>query len=178
VSQAKLCSAVKTAIVDALDLTNTNELECDVMFDGQPKPMAGKQFVGIWPGSWVSETTNLDHIEETYGVNVTVTRRLTQFPKSEWAVEAWLAASDGVDKVCRQIIVAVHGSYAILQAWVTAMGGSPQGEAEPLWFQNSQGPQLKYADWFESDDGSLCGVAQTLIFGGARRVQNLDGPAT
>lgn len=179
-SQGILCTAVVTRLQSVLSLSSTS---VEFMFDGQPPPMCGEEFFAVWPGAW--RPNDIEGLDEEFGVNVTLTRRARFAPKDRRATEIWTKLTTGMDARLRQIIAAIHldkGSDAILNAANTLLGGSVNGFVEPLKFRDGGRPEIKGPDWFSADNeggGGLmnAGVAQTLMFGGARRIQTIESMA-
>ena len=177
-SQAALCLAVKARLQSVLTWDDNT---CDVMFDGQPKPMAGELFVAVWPGSWT--TNDIEGLDEYFGVNVTVTRKFGYSPKDRGGTELWTKAVMGMEALLNRIKVALHhdvGGDAIMAAANAIINATSthNGFIEPLRFRNGGRPELKGPDWFEAtpegEGWSIAGVAQTMMFDRARRVQTIE----
>lgn len=176
-SQRALLLAVKSRLQTALSLDDT---VCDIAFGAQPPPIMGEEFISIWPGDW--RGNDIDNgLDEYYSVNVTVTRRLPYAPMDRWGTEVLVKLSAGLDARVEAIRYRVHMNYSILNAANATIGVTENGFVEPLRFRTGGRPELKFPDWFsaESADGGgagmNAGVAQTLTFVDARRVQsNID----
>lgn len=180
-SQRALAVATLSTIRTALSLATTTggQLTSDVMFDGQPAPGCGEWFYAVHAGEWRGDSGSGDHLSELIGINVTVTRRVGFAPQDRWGPEAWAKASTGLDEKLRTIVATVHKSYAILNAANTLIGNTPKwGFDEPLMFLSGGKPEPKGPDWFSAEEAQTgkvanAGIAQTLTFGGARRVHDM-----
>lgn len=184
-SQRTLALAVRDRIRAALGLTQD---AVEVMLDGMPPPWCGEQFIAVHPGEWFGQSDD-DDLDERVGISVTVTRRSPYAPQDEQGVEVWSRAQDGLDVTLRKVVAAVHKSYAVMNAanallpTSTTAGVGPDGYVEPLLFLGGGRPEPKGPEWFSAEgyDGpgrtANAGVAQTLTFGGARRVQTRAGQA-
>lgn len=177
-----LLQAVRDHLRETLNL---NESECEMTFDGQPFPIAGEQFIAVWPGDWAGNQSEDADLTEVYGAMVTVTRRLGYSPEDRWGPEVWAKANKGVEAVCRRVIVNLHGEQnnaAILNRAnsllpAPADGGTYWGFSEKLVFRGGGRPEKKGASWFSARDKRTgrqanVGIAQTLAFFGAKRVQD------
>ena len=148
----------------------------DVMFDGQPPPGCGEAFVAVHEGDWSNQATYDEGREDFIGVEITVTRR-TAFAPQDRAVIALCDAADALDQICDQVVAIVHGNYGIMNNANTTLGGSVNGFVRPLFFRNAGKSAPKGPDWFSaSAEGHRVevGVARTLSFGGAQRVQHIE----
>lgn len=166
--------------------------ECEVMFDGQPPPICGERFSAIWPGEWTGHY--VEGADEMLGVNVTVTLRVGKVPRDRMGVNALVGPTgQNLDQLLESIRAKLHmdpgprtatdaRNYPVLtmaNAYITALLGPNNGFVEPLQFQNGGRPEPKGPEWFEaaSDvEGATppVGIAQTLSFGGARRLQTIE----
>lgn len=180
-SQAALLRAVRTRLQALFEVNQTG---CDVMFDGQPPPVMGEQFIAIHPGNWTAKNGDYD-LDEYYGVQVTITRRLGAAPQDRGGTELWLKATEGIEAVARKIIVGdgttlngLHRNGDVLREANTALGTTVNTFFETLYFLDGGRPVLKLEDWFSAEEMGTgkyanAGVAQTLTFGQARRLQDL-----
>ncbi len=159
--------------------------QCEVMFGGAPKPDCGEFFVAVHPGQWVSNAS--ESLDEEYGVLVTVTRRVGFSPEDRMGTTGGVTrAFDGLAVLVEKVRVQVHMSYVIMNAAnveAQHVDGNPSvstpinGFVEPLRFRDGGRPEPKGGDWFAADpegDDQPVGLAQTLTFAGARRVQTLE----
>lgn len=159
-----------------------SELECAITYDGQPHPMCGDFFVAVYAGVWTS--ARIEGRDDTFGVQVTVSRRVTAWPADR--VDVPLAGPDGeaLDKLLDSIAAKLHGDppaagssshYPVLALANATIGSAANGFVEPLWLLDGGRPEPKGADWFHADpERDVCGLAQTLTLGGARRVQTAE----
>lgn len=158
-------------------LPNLPASAVEVGFDGAPHPSSGEWFFSIHEGEWRAQSGDHD-LDEYFGVCVTVTRRVTFSPKDRWGTAVLIKAQTGINAVSRKVITALHKNYAVLNAAnviVGTAGAGPDGFVEPLWYLNASPVALKGPDWFEAADDGTAGVARTLVFGRARRLQTIHG---
>ena len=180
-SLSAVCLAARDRIRSYLSL---GEDSCEVGFDGQPKPMAGQLYVAVHPASWTG-TDNDYELEEIIAVNVTVTMRLGSSPKDRWGVAVWTKQDDGLDAVCRKVIVALHMNYADVMnvANTTYITTARDGFYHPLKFRDGGLPRYVDHHWFSAAEPESqyqvaeAGVAQTLTFGALARFQTIGGMA-
>lgn len=160
---------------------------CDVGFDGQPKPVAGELYIAVYPGTWQGDHGAHD-LDEYFGVNVTVSRRLGAVPMDRWGSDILDKALDGLEAVCRQINQAIHKNYTLMQIANSVYLGNVSAPPSPfaifsevLSFNSAGNPELKGPDWFSAPDlasefeqtWAYSGVAQTLAYVRARRTQQI-----
>lgn len=157
--------------------------QCEVMFDGKPKPNCGEFFVAVHAGSWTGR--DCEALDESYGVQVTVTRRIAYAPYDR-PTDPLTDASDALDKLLEAIRAKLHADpgpraaadpqqYPVLTLANAYIANPANKFVEPLRFRDGGTPAFKGADWFHAEGvGDECGVAQTLTFGGARRVQTIE----
>ena len=171
-----LLSAVKTTLVGFQSTWTT--LVCDVGIGPEPAPACGELFIRIYPGNWsvIGKDEGAD-LDEVYGVNICVTRRLNYSPLDRTGTEVLIKATTGLEDVCALIRTYLHYNYTLMNAVNTALGGSVNGFIEPLRFRDGGIPIVRGADWFSAEDETLAGLSQTLIFGGARRLQTVESMA-
>lgn len=179
-SQRCMCLAVLDRIRSVLSLPAGagGQLTSNVTFDAQPAPGCGEWFYAVYAGEWRGDSGDAD-LQEMIGVNVTVTRRVGFAPRDRQGPDVWAEANDGLDVTLRKIVAAVHRSYTVLNAanvYVEALNENSWGFEEPLSFVNGGKPEPKGVDWFCAEDAGSgkfanAGVAQTLSFGRAKRVQ-------
>lgn len=170
-SQRALLLAVAAHLRTQLSLGTD---ECSVELNARPQPINGELFIAVHPGSWVGQSGD-DDLDELFGVQVSVTRRITYAPEDRQAEDV-LTGTDAIalEKLLEQIRVNLHMNYAVINAANTTIGGSANGFIEPLRFHYAQPPQVVGSEWFGSDDGEpQAGLVQTLVFDGSRRVQTL-----
>lgn len=179
-SQYALAMAVRNYLRMTVPLTDS---ECEIMFDGQPPPVAGERFVAIWHGDWTGN--DVEGLDENFGLNITVSRRTAYAPIDRGFVPL-LADEQGqdLDHLVRQILRRIHldapgnpAGDAILNAanaLITAEG-TASGFCEPLRFRSGGRIEPKGAEWFGAEpDSGIVGIAQTLLFNGARRTQGIE----
>lgn len=172
--------AVRDKIRDTLTL-GTDPAVCEVMFDGQPAPVCGEWFYAVHAGDWRGDSADAD-LQELIGVNVTVTRRVAFAPNDRQGLDVWAKAKVGLDAVLRKIVVAIHHKYDVMNAANVLMEADAAGSwgfDEPLLFLNGGMPAPKGPPWFAAEDAGTgkfanAGMAQTLVFGRAKRVQPIE----
>jgi len=181
-SQRALALAVRNYLRTQVPLKDE---ECEIMFDGQPPPMAGQRFASVWHAEWQAE--DVEAIDEYFGLNVTVSVR-TAYAPMDRGVFPLLADQQGLDldHLVRKIMTAIHldapgnpAGDAILNAANVIINAEPTGAAngfiEPLRFRGGSAIEPKGSEWFGAEpDSGVVGIAQTIHFGGARRVQNIE----
>lgn len=187
VSQRAICQAVRDYLKTERGYTSK---ECEFGFDGRPLPVwSGSRksyFVAIHPGSWQPVGDPMSEaLEEVFGVQITVTVKLGQVPKDRIGTNAYLGpAGESLDDELRAIIALLHhdkGAYPVLNAANTILGPSVNGFIEPLRFLSGGSPQKVGPDWFSAVTGrstqAVAGLAQTLQFGLAKRIQVIEEQA-
>lgn len=165
--------------------------ECEVMFDGQPPPNAPERFIAVHAGTWTARG-DTEGLDETYGIMVTVTVRTAKSPIDKTAPNLLVGSTGGqLDVLLEAIRAKLHkdpgprsstdtSQYPVLAVANTTIGASDNGFVEPLVFTDGGQPEAKGPDWFHADSdnwsGSIrhVGIAQTLTFGGARRIQVIE----
>lgn len=165
-------------------------IECEVMFDGQPPvSMPGDFFVAVHPGEWIGR--DAEALDELYGVNITVTLRVTKFPQDRIGINA-LVGDPGqrLDRLLEAIRAKLHkdpgprsatnsNHYPVLALANAIIGAGDNGFVEPLVFRGADPPQPRGPDWFLADVNvetrlPPIGLSQTMRFGGARRLQVIE----
>lgn len=172
-SQRALLLAVRDYLRSSVNLADD---ECEVMFDGQPMPMAGERFVSVWPGDWSAR--DIEGLDEEYGINITVTRRVTYAPADRVVAPLTGTDAQALDQLLEAIRAKLHldsQGDKVLNAANTIIGTGSNGFVEPLRFRHGSRPEPKGPDWFSADgESEVSGLAQTLTFGGARRLQTIE----
>jgi hypothetical protein len=175
-SQRALLLAVRDYLRQQMQLTDA---ECDILYDGQPPPDCGERFIAVHAGEW--RGGDVEARDDTFGVNVTVTRRTSYAPADR--VVSPLTGPDflALDKTLDQVASLLHkdpaaaGSgtaYPVLALANATIGSAANGFVEPLTFRDGGRPEPKGSDWFSAEPGQgVCGISQTLSFSGARRIQ-------
>ncbi len=157
----------------------------DVQFDAAPEPIAGQLAISVHPGTWTGQSGDYD-LDETFSVSVTVSMRLGAVPQDRWGTDVLDLAITGLEATLRQINAAIHKSYFVMNMANSVYLGlntlpSLGIFCEPLQFVDGGRPELKGPDWFgsadyQSEHGEIwarSGVAQTLTFSRARRIQKV-----
>lgn len=163
---------------------NYADRECDVTFDGQPPPRAGKVFVAIHRGG--RRSTARDSIDELYELIVTITLRVNE-PYDRLGTDLLEKAAQGMDDRGDALRAFLHMNYDVMNRantlLITAANitkppqGSPNvyGFSEPLGFVSDDIPRLVAGNWFHAASEAVeVGIVQNLTFGGARRLQPIE----
>lgn len=175
--QAALEAAVAAAIIASTppnSLAAYTRATCSRTFDAQPPPACGQVFVAVWfDGRRTSEGRTA--LNETFGVNVTVTMRVHQ------PYDRLVQHRDDLEVRANAIRALLHADnydYRISRA-ANVLAGFDQtpsqrvGFCESLTFEGMDAVQLVGGNWFHAPPDKLeVGLAQTLRFGKARRIQN------
>lgn len=181
-SQLALLTAVRNVLRQAAPYgLGLPIAQCEVMFDGQPPPVCGELFVAVHPGDW--NAVDVEGLEEEFGVDITVTVRVGKVPRDGMGLNALIGpAGASLDGRLEQIRALLHLDSVqdqVLNQANQIIGNSANGFVEPLRFRGCSRPEPKGPDWFGAEangHGPLppVGLAQTLHFGGARRVQHIE----
>lgn len=187
-SVAAICEAVRDQLRKTVGL---QQEECDLSLDGKPYPLAGQRWVSVHPGQWrgISDDYNL---HEEVSVNVTVTYRIGDTPLDRTANNVWV---NYLEPLTRQIITAIHFNEVQVRIAANTLLGDegandgPDGFYLHLVLKDGGKPEYKEDSWFSSVPGvqqeytskgmthgnmiAQAGVAQTLVFGGAMRAQQI-----
>lgn len=171
--------ALKLAVRDHLrQKFGWDELHCAITYFGQPVQNAGKFFVGIWDGPWQGHDRAGTSRDDTYGINVTVTVRIEGVPYDREGTELETKEADGLDALCEKIVSAIHvdpSGYDIVNRANEIIGTGANGFVEPLIFFSGGQPEPKGGPWFRANQkDQRAGIAQTVAFGQARRVQTIE----
>ena len=176
-SQRALLVAVRDAIKSEFSL---NSDQCEIGFDGHPKPVCGELFVAIHEGGESSSEQGDYDLSEAFAVNVTVTRRTPYAPQDRWGTEI-LTKADGLSDLCRKIRNLVHFSYPIMNSANILIPEDADKFYHPLLWVNTTPPMEKGPEWFgaardQYEEGMLIntGVTKTVYFGKARRMQHVE----
>ena len=179
-SQRALLLAVRDYLRSELEYTDS---QCEVTFDGQPPAVAGERFVAIHAGSWTGDEET-EGLEEEYGIEVTVSVKAGRVPRDRIGTNLLVGPTgESLDNHLEDIRAALHldkGAYPVLALANATIGASENGFVVPLRFRDGGKPTEKDHAWFgvapPDVKGLLppAGIAQTLTFGGAKRVQVVE----
>lgn len=156
---------------------------CDVTFDGRPHPSCGPVFVAIHKGSRSNRDAGTGRValDQRYEVQVTVTMRQGPVPFDRLGTDLMIEAVDGLEPRVDAIIAAVqqdaydHVIVRAANAMLASMEpGPPLGFVLGLAYL-SDGPEREVGGrWFHATGREQAeGIATTIRFGGARRIQSL-----
>lgn len=185
-SMAAIAIAVRNRLQSTFSLDADS---CEVGFGPEPKPACGEFYIAIHPVDWSFAGDDYD-LDESYQFGVTLTMRMGYAAKDRWGIGVWLGTTtllpnvindDGLDARVRRAIVAIHHNQVQIRQAASLLIDSTRSDliVTPLTIARIQMPQPRGPDWFmapqpESDQHiAECGVSQTLIFGGGRRVADI-----
>lgn len=183
---------LRTAVTADLFGEALSDKNCDVQPDGRPDPSCGLVYVSIHPGPIRQTDANGLSMDESYGVFITLTLRTGYVPQDRIGAHVVTKPILGLMHRARVIRRKVSMNYTPLDyaggayastAWTGgreySIAATKNGFIEPLRFKTAGVPEPKGAEWFwavDEGDGvpAPAGVAVTLTFDDARRVQRLD----
>lgn len=157
--------------------------------DGKPHAAMGEFGVMVHEGIW--SCNDIEGLDETCGVQVTIFVRAPKMPEDRFH-RLLVGTTDPADPSgaksllgwCERIRVAMHldvGADRILNlanTYITAFFGdnNASGFCEPLRIQDMGRSDRKPPRWFGSEEAGpeYSGIARTLTFGGARRIQSIE----
>jgi hypothetical protein len=185
VSHVAMCYAVRDRLAAVLPGVQPRITDgaVEVHLDGQPEPNCGEWFVSVWQGEWRGDSGDWD-LSERVGVMVTVSRRVGYVPNDRAAKVTW---AKEFYAVLRKIVASVHKSLTVMNAATDLLGLavplSRGGFVEPLEFADGGRLEEKDEQWFwaavarpdTKRRAAPAGMAQTLTFSGALRVQGPIG---
>jgi hypothetical protein len=175
-SAPELLTAVKNRLVAAYTWVEFRDVSIEV--DGQPPPLASgfKSFyVAIHLTRWQPGDYNEDNpgLHEIIDFDCTVSRKIAPIPRNHFR-EAIFENIRGLYVVCRQVMLAVHGSTTIMAAANTLLSGTDEFIRPPYWRGTDAQPQLRNGEWLhaetEKEFNNVCMTA-AVHFGGAERIQ-------
>lgn len=190
-SYPALLNAVKSAIIA---YGNANLLSGDsvpwvdnqtisVEEDDRPPPeVSGFRdfYVVVHPGSWNSgnEQDSNPGLDEVFGVNVTVARKIGTRPITKIYDAAYVDAKCLYNRI-RQVMLAVNWSYALIATANTSLTGNKF--VEPLrWKRTEQPFRVEDGSWLiNASEKAIANnllLVSTIEFGGARRIQCITDP--
>lgn len=147
--------------------------QIEITFDGRPLPIHAEQFVAIWPSSWTNQYD--EGIHEEFGVNITASIKGGKVPTDRWGPEMMTKAASGLDVLLELIRARVHSNYTIMAAANVFITASYNGFVRPLFFRDGGRPEKKAGSWWGAKGKEQSGgLAQTLRFAGAERVQTIE----
>lgn len=181
-SQRALLTAVRNVLREAApNGLGLPKAQCEIMFDGQPPPNCGELFAAVHPAEWSAE--DMEGLSEVYGFDITFTVRVGKVPRDEMGPNALVGPTgqsldDWLEKT-RALMHLDSVQDQILNAANKIIGSGASGFVEPPRFRGGSRPEPRGPDWFGADahtHGATppVGLSQTLMFGGARRVQRIE----
>lgn len=154
------------------------EIECQP--DGRPMPSFGKQYISIHPTSWTPGDIRPElmmGLDEYFSLSVTLTLRAAQKPRDRMMGDLYLDELRGMERISRQIILALHQNFDIITAANTLAshaGDSPLLIEHLRWAGTDASPRSENSEWFfvePSDDYPVACLVMESRFRDARRVQ-------
>lgn len=163
-------------------VTGLGEKNVGVQEDGQPPAFSGELYIAVHPGEFSNapdDDAGETALNETYSVEVTISRRAGFLPQDRVGAQVITLASTGLYARAEAIRVGLHMQYDyIIGAGAntanTLIGASENGFIKPLKFRRCSRPLRKGPDWFGAEKSSAGGKALVLSFDGAHRVQVLE----
>lgn len=177
-SQLALQTAAAARLRSALLLT---EEQCGERFDGRPPAVAGELFIAVHPGEW--RGVEIEGIQESFGVEVTVTLRLGTVPDDRAGPELLNKARVGLNAWCERVRAALWFDYTTLDAANATITDAANGFIEPLRLRDGGRPTPRREDWFSGaahpyakagGQPAYAGLSQTMVFYGAVRIQTIE----
>lgn len=172
-SETALLEAVRDRIRAQLALRDS---ECEIEFDQMAPATVGVQYVVILPGG-ISDGPSYSGghvIDEIMGVDVTVIIRATSVPRDRLR-GVYLRNLTSLNAVIQRVRDQIDFNYEVLaaaNAIIYSETGSSEGFIEPLRFQGLQArPSKVSGDTFAATAEPAAGLARTVYFRGARRIQ-------
>jgi hypothetical protein len=150
---------------------------------GLPPPLCGALYVSVYPAGWyANHDPNVDCLEETYDVNIVITRRTGSIPKGLFAEQVWKEETLGLEPLARRLITRLlRDRFGLQQAAglkIEGAGDLVNGPLEALLFAGAVGPTYVGAEWFPSmgqGNDHPVGMTLELKFTGGKRVQDIGG---
>lgn len=178
--------ALLLAVRDVLRAAAPNGLglpfsQCEVEPDGRPPASCGELYFAVHAGEWAA--SDVEGLDESFGFQLTLTVRAGKVPEDEIGASLLYGpAGTSAEEWLRKALTFLHldrGGDLVLQRANAYVGASFNGFVEPPRFRSGGPPQLKGPDWFGAvpagkGRAAPAGVAQTLTFAGARRVQTIE----
>jgi hypothetical protein len=170
---------LEQAVVNALraaEIPGLPEKAIDRTFAGQPHPRAGNRFAAVWSGGGRRSQLKTCS-DEVFSVSVTVTVRCVQ------PADRWVLHRDELEVLVNTIRALIHqdiynnsisNAANVLANYNQA--DTPVGFYEGLWCQSIEDVRDVGPDWFHAhvdSPGTNVGMSQRIVFGGARRTQNI-----
>lgn len=149
---------------------------CEIMPDGKPSPGAGEKFVAVYFGYENDAGSHGESLDQYFGVNVTLSVRIAKAPIDRVGPDIIAVAGTGLLAEARRIQAIIHmdpDGYAIVKAANVLIGPNFNGFIEPLQWTSTNYLGVQGAAWYRSKKGTASGVAVTLAFGKARRVEKI-----
>lgn len=182
-SLAALLQATRDKLRSSLSIENAS---CECQDTGQPPPNVGPLYYAIHPLKWARTDSGemVSGLDESYGVGVTITKRIAATPRDRVMSEFYLKSLQGFEALARMVMVNIHQRWdliatanATILAVHTAANNNwtPDYFVEPLrWQETDHTPTDQTPLWFWSDGdpeymATLAGQSLTITFDQARR---------
>lgn len=147
--------------------------QCDVRPGGNPPPAMGQWYVSL-DDAGIESDPHLDHLRETYSINIFITFRTGVQPRDRLQ-SIYLASSANLDAHVSAVRRALHRSYQhmlLVNTLVIPSGGDLF--QLPLMYRGCAGPQVMDSSWAYGAPDSDSFLVKALRFGGALRTQAID----
>lgn len=169
-SEAALLVAVRDNLRELCDYTPA---QCEIEMDEEAPPTSGDLVVLVMPGGWTfsNEAEGGCVLAELFAVKVMVAMRLKTVPQDRQR-SMLIDTLFGLEAHTRKIIAKTHLSYRVNNKANEAIVDSAEGFVEPLRFAGMEAkPRAMGPEFFKAVAGSECGVARTILFNQAKRIQ-------
>ncbi|MBW1953239.1 MAG: hypothetical protein JRI66_09180 [Deltaproteobacteria bacterium] len=170
-SLSALLIATRDQIRHSLSL---RESDCLVMPDGQPLPLCGEQFIAVHGAAWgPGPSPQESAVDEYFGVECTITRRIGHAARDRLSDEFFLRASQGIEATARKLIAALLKNRYTVMENANKLIPHEYGFVEPFrWSGCDPTPRVVGPEWFfSSEPEGPTGLVFTVRFDNARRVQ-------
>lgn len=173
-SETALLEAVRNRLRTQLSLPDD---ACEIEFDEMAPATTGDTYLVVLPGGVTdgpAHKTSGQVIDEVIGVDVTVVRRATAVPRDRHR-DVYLRNLTSLNDLIQQVRDAIDFKYEVniaANAIISGLTGSQHGFIEPLKFAGmDKRPRKVSADFFAASKEPVAGLARTVNFRGARRMQ-------
>jgi hypothetical protein len=153
-----------------------------VMPGPEPAPYCGQHFISVYGLSWIAggESDNHRGLDELYGISCALSSRSPVYPPDRRGDELYVKLYTGMEDICRKIMIAVHQSIVVQQAWDALLIGKTRQTSYHLsteylrWQDTDAAPQVVDGTWFSAAPDEAAGLVMEVRFSKARRMQALD----
>lgn len=177
-SLAALLQAARDTLRSEISL---QPIECDVRPGPQPPPVFGQRYVALYATRWVNLTPTMTAgVDEGYSIAATVTLRTGSIPIDRLGGDLYIRALTGIEALCRQVMVAVHMNYDLMNLANSFLPDASNKLEQPLFWESCDAePELRDESWVwaKPQDGqapTTCALTMEVRFGDARRTQSFE----